>query len=137
MEGIALDTGVLTAEQIDLVLRNLPADITFIDEHDEVRYYSAGPRIFTRSPVVIGHKVQSCHPPASLDKVQEILDAFRAGRRDSAEFWHESGKRFIYIRYVAVRDAKRVYRGCLELVQDVAPVRESAAAAHLPEGDDG
>ena len=123
MDGITLDTGVLTAEQIDLLLRHMPADVTFIDEHDEVRYYSGGERIFTRSPVVIGHKVQNCHPPASLGKVQELIDAFRAGRKDAAEFWHDSGKHFLYIRYIAMRDAARTYRGCLEVVQDATFVR--------------
>ena len=136
MDGIVLDSGVLTAEQIDLLLRAMPADVTFIDEHDEVRYYSGGERIFTRSPVVIGHKVQSCHPPASLDKVQEIIDAFRSGHKNAAEFWHESGGRFVYIRYIAMRDPARTYRGCLEIVQDASLARGLVGDVPLWEDDD-
>ncbi|MCK7483093.1 MAG: PAS domain-containing protein [Candidatus Moduliflexus flocculans] len=73
--------GVLTAEQIDLMLTHLPVDISFVDENDTVRYYSAtAERIFPRTPGVIGRKVQNCHPPKSLDVVERILEAFRSGR---------------------------------------------------------
>ncbi len=136
MDGIALDTGVLSAEQVSLLLCHVPADVTFVDEHDEVRYYSGGERVFTRSPIVIGHKVQHCHPPASIADVQEIIDAFRAGRKDAAEFWHDSGGRFIHIRYIAVRDAARTYRGCLEVVQDATLVRSLKDGTKLFEDDD-
>lgn len=123
MTVIPLDTGSLTAEQVDLLLKRLPADITYVDEHDEVRYYSGGERIFTRMPVVIGHKVQRCHPPASVVKVQEIIDAFRAGDKDEAEFWQEAHDRFVHIRYVAMRDRDGRYRGTLEVAQDATAVR--------------
>ena len=79
-DGLVLDTGVLTAEQIDLMLTRLPVDISFVDENDTVRYYSAtADRIFPRTPGVIGRKVQNCHPPKSLDVVERILAAFRSG----------------------------------------------------------
>ena len=46
-----LDTGLLSQEQINLMLTNLPVDVTFVDENDEVRYFSQGKhRIFDRSP---------------------------------------------------------------------------------------
>jgi hypothetical protein len=40
-----------------------------------------------------------------------------------AEFWIEMGERFVHIRYFAVRDDAGKYRGCLEVTQDVAPIR--------------
>ena len=89
------------------LLTHLPVDISFVDENDTVVYYSATPeRIFPRSPGVIGRKVQNCHPPKSLDVVERILKAFRAGERDVAEFWIESHGRFIHIRYFALRDRR-------------------------------
>lgn len=78
-------------EQLNLLLRNLPVDISFVDEHDEVRYYSEGE---PRSPGVIGRKVQNCHPPKSVHVVQKILDEFRAGAKDVAEFWLQEDGRF-------------------------------------------
>jgi len=122
---IRLDVGELTPDQINLIFRHLPIEISFVDEHDEVRFYSETPhRIFPRSPAVIGRKVQNCHPPKSLAMVQEILDEFRAGRRDAAEFWMQNREgRFIHIRYFALRDAAGAYRGCIEVTQDVTEIR--------------
>jgi uncharacterized protein len=119
-----LHTGALSLEVVDLLLRHLPIDISFVDENDVVRYYSDGnERIFPRSPGAIGRTVQNCHPPKSVDTVNRILESFRQGKKDVAEFWIEMGGRFIHIRYFAVRDAAGTYRGCLEVTQDVAPIR--------------
>ena len=120
---LSLTTGALSAEQVDLMLSTLPLDISFVDENDEVRYYSEGERIFPRSPGVIGRKVQNCHPPRSVDKVQEIVDAFRAGEKSVADFWIQAHGSFFHIRYFAMRDAGGAYRGTLETVQDVTPIR--------------
>ena len=122
--AISLDRGLLTAEQIDLLLTRLPFDITFVDENDTVVYYSATPeRIFPRTPGVIGRKVQNCHPPKSIDVVERILKAFRAGEREEAQFWIESQGKFIFIRYYALRDRTGAYRGALEVTQDVTAIR--------------
>jgi DUF438 domain-containing protein len=121
---LALTTGGLDLEQLNLMLTILPIDVQFVDEHDQVRFYSEGERIFPRSPGVIGRKVQNCHPPASVHKVQQIIDAFRAGDKDTAEFWIELGGKFLHIRYFAVRDASGAYRGVVETAQDVTGIRD-------------
>jgi len=120
---LPLVTGALTIEQLNIMLTALPFDISFVDEHDRVRFYSEGERIFPRSPSAIGREVRNCHPPKSLAKVEEILAAFKAGEKDVAEFWIEMGPRFIHIRYFAMRDASGAYKGSLEVVQDVTHVR--------------
>jgi hypothetical protein len=120
---LQLNTGALTPEQIDLLLNTLPVDISLVDEHDTVRFYTEGERIFPRSPGVIGRKVQNCHPPSSVDKVQEIIDAFRAGEKDTADFWIDYAGKFVHIRYFALRDAGGAYKGTLETVQDVTGIR--------------
>jgi hypothetical protein len=121
---LAMQTGELTLDQVNLMLIHLPMDISFVDENDVVRYYSEGERHFPRSPAVIGRKVQNCHPPASVHTVQQILDAFRAGERDSAEFWIQLHGKFLHIRYFAMRDSDGTYRGCLEAGQDVTEIRK-------------
>ena len=121
---IPLNVGALSAEQIDLMLTSLPVDITFVDENDEVRFFSqTRERIFPRSPAIIGRKVQNCHPPQSVDRVQRILDDFRAGERDVAEFWISMQGMFIHIRYFALRDTAGTYRGTIEVTQNIAPLR--------------
>ena len=122
---IQLDTGLLSADQINLILTHLPVDLTLGNENDEVAYYSQGKeRIFARSPGIIGRSVQKCHPPKSIHIVNEILDKLKSGERDQPDFWIQLGGRFIYIRYFAVRDAAGKYRGCLEVSQDVTEIRQ-------------
>jgi len=119
-----LSTGGLTPKQLDLVLTNLPLDITFVDSRDKVQYYSANKeRIFPRSAGIIGREVQNCHPPDSVHIVQKILDAFRKGEKDNADFWIQRDDRFILIRYYAIRDEDGKYEGCLEVSQDVTSIR--------------
>jgi DUF438 domain-containing protein len=125
MSEFPLTNGDLTIRQIDMMLKNLPVDITFVDENDTVRYYSETPkRIFKRTPAVIGRKVQICHPPASVDKVIKILEDFRAGKRDVAEFWIQMSGKFIHIRYFAMRDEAGDYKGTLEVSQDLTELRK-------------
>ena len=124
-EGVTLSEGKLTGEQIDLMLKNLPFDITFVDENDEVRYYSAtDDRIFPRSPSIIGRKVQNCHPPKSLDIVNKIVTSFKKRERDSAEFWIQMEGTFIHIRYFPLYNANGEYRGVIEVSQEVSDIRE-------------
>jgi DUF438 domain-containing protein len=120
-----LDTGVVTPEQINLLLTHLPVEITFVDKDDRVRYYSqTKDLIFPRSPAIIGRQVQNCHPPASVHRVQRILDDFRAGRRDSAEFWIHMKGMFVYIRYFAIRDEAGEYQGTMEVTQEISRIRQ-------------
>jgi len=119
-----LTTGALSLEMVDLLLRHLPLDLSFVDENDVVRYYSESKeRIFPRTPASIGRTVQNCHPPRSVDTVNRILESFRASKQDVAEFWIHMGPRFIHIRYFAVRDNAGKYRGCLEVTQDIGAIR--------------
>ncbi len=120
---LPLPTGALTLAQLDLLFRALPFDVTYVDENDRVRFYSEGERVFPRSPGAIGREVRNCHPPKSLDKVEQILAEFKAGTKDEAEFWIEMGPKFIHIRYFALRDADGAYKGCLEVVHDATHVR--------------
>lgn len=122
---ISLTTGALSAEQIDWMLQALPVDITFVDENDEVRYFSqTAERIFQRSPAIIGREVQNCHPPHSVDRVQQIVDDFHAGTRDVAEFWIQMQGMFVHICYYPLRDDEGNYRGTIEVTQNLTLLRE-------------
>ncbi|UCH89759.1 MAG: DUF438 domain-containing protein [Thermoplasmata archaeon] len=121
---LPLDTGMLSLEQLNLMLTHMPVDLTYVDEHDQVLYYSGGKdRIFPRSPGVIGRKVQKCHPSKSVKMVNKIVKEFKSGNRDIAEFWFNMEERFVHIRYYAVRDDKGKYKGVLEFSQDVTHIR--------------
>jgi DUF438 domain-containing protein len=124
LRRLELDTGALTAQEVNWLLRHLPVDVTYVDQEDTVRFFSqTRERIFPRSPAIIGRKVQKCHPPASVHRVQRILDDFRAGRCDQAEFWIQLDGKYIHIRYFAIRDQGGAYQGTLEVTQDITHIR--------------
>ncbi|TKJ43662.1 hypothetical protein CEE36_02970 [candidate division TA06 bacterium B3_TA06] len=134
---LPLDVGELTLEQINIMLKHLPVDVSFVDESDELRYYSDTPeRIFARTPAVIGRKVQNCHPPKSVHVVNKILEEFKKGSKDAAEFWIELKGKFIHIRYFAMRDADGNYRGTLEVSQDVTEIRKLEGERRLLDWED-
>ena len=129
---LQMKTGKMTLELVNLMLTHLPLDLSFIDENDNVLYYSDVPeRLFPRSPGVIGRNVKNCHPPKSQHIVMKILDAFKKGTKGVAEFWLEIGGKFIYIRYYAVRDKDGKYRGTLEVSQDITKIRKLEGSQRL------
>jgi len=125
MKQFPLMTGDLSISQINRMLTRLPVDLTYVDENDTVLFFSETPeRIFKRTAAIIGRKVQNCHPPQSMDKVQQILDDFKAGTRDNAEFWIQMNGMFIHIEYFAMHDEEGNYKGTLEVSQDLTRLRE-------------
>ncbi|HPF71205.1 MAG TPA: PAS domain-containing protein, partial [Candidatus Krumholzibacteria bacterium] len=123
-DRIKLPTGSFTAGQLEAILNSIPFDVTFVDADDTVRYFSHGrERIFARTKAIIGRKVQYCHPPKSVSMVEQILDDFRSGRQQHAQFWITMGGRFICIEYFALKDDAGAYLGCLEVSQDLTAKR--------------
>ena len=123
-EKLDVTTGKLTLEQINLIYQHLPFDISFVDENELVCFYSdTDHRIFPRSKNVIGRQVMNCHPRKSAHVVREVIDKLRSGEQDKAEFWINKPGFFIYIIYVAVRDAEGNFRGVIEVMQDCTHIR--------------
>ena len=124
---IDLKSGQLTAEQIVLVFSHLPVDITYVDENNKVRFFSTPKdRIFHRTNAVIGRDVHNCHPKESVHVVEKIVEAFRAGTKDRADFWismRKTGKR-VLIQYFAVRNADNEYKGVIEVTQEISEIQK-------------
>lgn len=125
MGTVALDTGALTPEQVNLMLKYLPVDITFVDENDRVAFYSAGKhRVFPRSPGIIGREVKRCHPPTSVHIVENIITSFKNKEKDEAEFWINMGDKTIHIRYYPMFDEDGNYKGTMEVTQDITEIKK-------------
>ncbi|MGI6150363.1 MAG: DUF438 domain-containing protein [Christensenellales bacterium] len=122
---ITLPTGRLTLEELTKMLDTLPVDITFVGKDDTVRYFSQGAeRIFPRSKAVIGRSVSNCHPPASVHIVDQLVEDFKAGKKDHEDFWIHMGEKYILIRYFAVRSDSGEYLGVLEMTQNIQHIQE-------------
>lgn len=119
------DEGYMSVEQVNLLLKTMPLDLTYVDENDKVIFYNRGEeRVFPRSAGIIGREVRFCHPPKSVGTVLKILEEFRKGTKNEASFWINFKGRLIYIRYFAVRDRQKNYRGVIEMSQDITDIKK-------------
>ena len=124
--ALDLKTGRLTIDQLNLMMRHLPLEVTFVDESGAVVYYSAQPQgMFPRQPEVLGSAVVTCHSPHNQARIQALLDDFRSGKQDMAEQWVERDGRTYYIWYLPMRDEQGEYQGVLEAALDVTQFLQS------------
>lgn len=123
--AIKLDTGILRLQELELIFRHLPVDLTFVDKHDTVKFFSATKdRIFPRTRTIIGRKVENCHPPASVHIVDQLVADFKSGKKEQEDFWIPMGEKYVLIRYFAVRNEQGEYQGTLEVTQDIAELQK-------------
>jgi PAS domain S-box-containing protein len=121
---VNLGTGIVSVEQIKLIFNHLPVDITFVDENDKVCYFSSPKkRIFPRTTAIIGRQVNNCHPPESVHVVEKIVESFKSGEKDRADFWIKMRGEYILIQYFAVRDDSGVYKGVVEVSQEITDIK--------------
>ena len=122
---LRFETGSLSKEELEALLDTLPVDITFVNKDDRVKYFNkAEKRVFVRTKAIIGRKVQMCHPQKSIHIVNRILESFRKGEKDVAEFWIAVNNRLVHIRYFAVRDRDGKYLGTMEVTQDITDIKK-------------
>ena len=130
------DEGYMTVEQVNLLLKTMPLDLTYVDENDKVIFYNRGEeRVFPRSAGIIGREVKFCHPPKSVGTVLKILEEFRKGTKSESSFWINFKGRLIYIRYFAVRDAQKNYKGVIEMSQDITDIKNIEGEKRLLDWD--
>ncbi len=129
---LKFENGSLSKEEVAGILDTIPIDLSFVDKDDKVKYFNkAEKRIFVRTKSVIGRKVEACHPQKSVHMVKKIVEAFKTGRKDVAEFWINMGGRLVHIRYFAVRDQNKKYLGTLEVTQDVTDIKKIVGEKRL------
>lgn len=124
--AIQLSSGAFDIKQLEALFLHLPIDITFVDANDKVAFFSHSPnRVFERNRSIIGRDVRMCHPPSSVNIVEQIIADFKSGKENKAVFWMSNFMgRFIYIEYSAVRDKENNYLGVVEVTQDITAMRK-------------
>ena len=122
-DKVKLPTGEIEVDKLEIILNNLPVEITYVGKDDRVKYFSGHEnRIFPRSKAVIGRTVQNCHPPESVHIVEEILDSFKEGKKDKEHFRIKMQGKYIMINYYALRDQDDKYVGTIEVTQDITEI---------------
>ncbi len=121
---IQLPSGFFSTEELTALLNTLPCDVTFVGADDKVHFFSEQKnRVFPRTRTIIGRQVADCHPPKSLEAVEALVEAFKAGTKDSESYWIQRGPAFVLIRYYAVRDPEGKYLGVLECTEEISELR--------------
>ncbi len=117
-------------EMIRAILESLPAEITIINDKDEVVGWNKhDTRLFPRPLTSMGLNFRQCHPQSSLALVEQIVDEMRQGKRDTARFWidlnvpGDTKKHKILIEFFALRNESGKYLGCMEHTMDVEQTR--------------
>ena len=124
-QTISFSTGRIPTFIFEELMKQMPVQLSFINSDDKLIYFSPiNSPIFNRTHANLGRHVSQCHPPKSLDIVNQLLNDFKERRRNSEEFWINHKGRFIYLHYQAIRDEEGVYLGTLERIQDVTRMRE-------------
>ncbi|QUW23113.1 DUF438 domain-containing protein [Sporosarcina sp. Marseille-Q4063] len=120
--------GYLTTEEAELILNNLPLEITFVDKNDMFKYFNeiteASEMMLVRTPISIGRNVANCHPPKSLMKVMTLMRDLKTGKRTSESMWFKRKNQYIHLTYKAIFNDKGEFLGVLEYVQDIQPFFE-------------
>ena len=121
---VRLPSGSFNINELTLLLNIIPADITFVDKNDKVKFFTQGKhRVFDRNRAILGRDVRMCHPPHSMHTVDQILNDFKNGKESSAPFWIQMQGKFIYITYLPLRDKDNNYMGTIEFSQDLTELR--------------
>lgn len=140
--NIQLKSGSFSVDELTAMLNALPVDLTFVDCNDKVKYFSQGTeRIFPRNRSVLNRDVRLCHPPSSVNVVEQIISDFKTGKQDRAPFWIDLGGEFIHIEYFALRNQSGEYLGTLEVSQNLTEKRqldgEQRLLAYAKKNNDG
>ncbi len=135
-DRILFDAGSLTQEEINAILNTVPLDMTFVGADNRVKYFTQGKeRVFDRPLTIIGREVKNCHPPKSVHIVEQIVEDLRNGVKDTEDFWIRMGEKFVYIRYLAVRNKEGQFLGTLEVTQNIKPITELEGEKRLRDAE--
>lgn len=120
-------TGKLPRALAEAALETISLEMTVIDENDRIVWWnSRRPRIFARPENVLGTDIRACHSVKSLDTVETLIREMKAGKREIARMWYDETAdgvtRKLVIEYLAIRDESGRYLGCIETLQDAAPL---------------
>lgn len=117
-KNIPFGEGYLTVEEANLILNNVPLEITFVDKNSVFKYFNniteASDMILVRTPISIGRNVANCHPPKSLHKVMTLIRALKTKKRTSESMWFKKKDQYVHITYKALFNEDDAYIGILE-----------------------
>lgn len=125
---VELDRGVLTVDQVNMMMKALPFELTFADDNSQFLYYNyrdePGDMLAARAPEQVGDSLTEGHPQAAQENMQRALDLFYAGEIDIFQrpVETENDDEYVVITYQGVYDDAGEYKGIAQYAQDIQPI---------------
>ncbi|MBW1951296.1 MAG: PAS domain-containing protein [Deltaproteobacteria bacterium] len=114
-------------EQMEAILDALPIEFIFVDAEDRLQYYNKGEKRTMKPPVeTLGKDIRTCHRPESVGPTEVMLNAFKNGEKDEDAFWVDGLGIKLLNRFLAFRDKKGTYLGCVEYLLDFSALERLA-----------
>lgn len=134
---VQLDSGVLTVDQINWLLKSIPAELTYVDENNQFIYYNhknpATKMWAKRRPDQTGLPLSEVHLDIRNvhDHVKQVIHTLRTGKQDLfqlAEPVDKKNVKWVVNNYQAMHDEAGNFRGVNEIVLDFWPIVEKYLA---------
>ncbi|WP_338212337.1 PAS domain-containing protein [Lactobacillus juensis] len=130
---VKLDSGLLTVNQINWMLRNTIGELTFVDDNNQFLWYNrpVDPNVkmkAKRVPAQVGNTMGEVHPDVRdvIPEAKKVVHALRTkeGGHDTVYMPVPTGnlKELVLHYYKRVEDDEGNYAGIYEWVQDLYPL---------------
>ena len=130
---VKLDSGLLTVNQINWMLRNTIGELTFVDDNNQFLWYNrpVDPNVkmkAKRVPAQVGNTMGEVHPDVRdvIPEAKKVVHALRTkeGGHDTVYMPVPTGnlKKLVLHYYKRVEDDEGNYAGIYEWVQDLYPL---------------
>lgn len=125
---VELDRGILTVDQLNLLLNSMPFEITYADSNNQFLYYNRHiPReemLAKRHPSQAGNPIGVCHPEHTHKNVSYVISELRAKNVDHfrVKVPTHGPDKFVVHTYQGLYDENGEYMGINEYVQDIQPL---------------
>jgi len=127
---VKLDSGLLTVNQLNYLLKTTPIELTYVDENNQFIYYNrflpTEQMLAKRTPAQVGDSLEAVHPGKErvIKHVKQVLNLLRTGEKDliSMPVPGNDENHHVMHYYKAMHDEEGNYKGVNEWAIDLKPI---------------
>ncbi|WP_334352138.1 NAD(P)H-dependent oxidoreductase [Companilactobacillus sp. HBUAS56257] len=127
---VKLDSGLLTVNQLNYMLKTTPIELSYVDENNQFIYYNhflpTEKMLAKRTPAQVGDPLSDVHPDVArvIKHVKQVISILRSGKQDlvSMPVPGNNETKHIMHYYKAMHDEEGNYKGVNEWVLDLMPI---------------
>ncbi|CAJ2231491.1 NAD(P)H-dependent oxidoreductase [Companilactobacillus paralimentarius] len=127
---VKLDSGLLTVNQLNYMLKTTPIELTYVDENNQFIYYNrflpTEKMLAKRTPEQVGDSLTTVHPGKErvIKHVKQVIHMLRSGKTDLVSMPVPGGdsEHHVMHYYKAMHDEEGNYKGVNEWAVDLKPI---------------